>query len=102
MAGRLAAEHPDRLTTAARKQDRGHRLYLDIPRNAYTQTAVAPFTVRARPGAPSPCRSPGSSSTPRTCPRRWTIANAADQARARPWSGMTVRPDVLSGSAWRR
>lgn len=48
----LAAAHPDRLTTAARKKDRGDRLYLDIQRNAYAQTAVAPLTVRARPGAP--------------------------------------------------
>ncbi|KAK1185700.1 non-homologous end-joining DNA ligase [Streptomyces sp. NBS 14/10] len=96
----LVAEHPDRLTTAARKQDRGDRLYLDIQRNAYAQTAVAPFTVRARPGAPvavpitwEQLDDPG--------PRRWTIANAADQARARPWSGITGRGRAL-GPARRR
>ncbi|MET9346294.1 non-homologous end-joining DNA ligase [Streptomyces termitum] len=48
----LVRRHPDRLTTAARKKDRGDRLYLDIQRNAYAQTAVAPYAVRARPGAP--------------------------------------------------
>jgi bifunctional non-homologous end joining protein LigD len=34
-----------------RKEQRGDRLYLDIMRNAYAQTVVAPYTVRARPGA---------------------------------------------------
>jgi len=31
---------------------RGGRVYLDIMRNAYAQTAVAPYSVRARAGAP--------------------------------------------------
>ncbi|MGC3004033.1 non-homologous end-joining DNA ligase, partial [Streptomyces sp. G35A] len=52
VADTLAAAHPDRLTTAARKKDRGDRLYLDVQRNAYAQTAVVPYTVRALPGAP--------------------------------------------------
>ena len=42
VAGTLAAAHPDRLTTAARKKDRGDRLYLDVQRNGYAQTAVVP------------------------------------------------------------
>ncbi|MFI6034347.1 non-homologous end-joining DNA ligase [Streptomyces sp. NPDC051315] len=98
----LAAEHPDRLTTAARKKDRGDRLYLDVQRNAYAQTAVAPFTVRALPGAPV--------ATPLTWeqlddpglgPRRWTIADAVEQARTHPWSGVTGRGRAL-GPARRR
>ncbi|MFF7177063.1 non-homologous end-joining DNA ligase [Streptomyces sp. NPDC008121] len=52
LTGLLAARHPDTLTTEARKKARGDRLYLDIQRNAYAQTAVAPYAVRARPGAP--------------------------------------------------
>ena len=47
----LAARHPDELTVEQRKEQRGQRLYLDIMRNAYAQTVVAPYTVRARPGA---------------------------------------------------
>jgi bifunctional non-homologous end joining protein LigD len=35
-----------------RKGKRGDRVYLDIMRNAYAQTAVAPYAVRPRPGAP--------------------------------------------------
>lgn len=47
-----AAREPDQLTTAQRKDKRGQRLYLDIMRNAYGQTAVVPYAVRAKPGAP--------------------------------------------------
>ncbi|MGO4757025.1 DNA primase small subunit domain-containing protein, partial [Streptomyces sp. 2MCAF27] len=98
----LVAEHPDRLTTAARKQDRGDRLYLDIQRNAYAQTAVAPFTVRAVPGAPVAMPITWEQlDDPDLGPRRWTIANAADQARARPWAGITGRGRAL-GRARRR
>jgi bifunctional non-homologous end joining protein LigD len=47
----LARRYPDELTVEQRKEQRGDRLYLDIMRNAYAQTVVAPYTVRARPGA---------------------------------------------------
>jgi len=43
---------PDELTTEHRIAKRGSRIYLDTNRNAYAQTAVAPYSPRARPGAP--------------------------------------------------
>ncbi|MDQ1035124.1 bifunctional non-homologous end joining protein LigD [Streptomyces sp. V3I8] len=90
VADTLAAAHPDRLTTRARKKDRGDRLYLDIQRNAYAQTVVAPFTVRAAPGAPVAVPvSWEQLDDPQLGARRWTIADAADQARTKPWSGMS-------------
>ena len=52
VAQRLAAEDPDHLTTEFTKQKREGRLFLDVNRNAYAQTAVAPYAVRARRGAP--------------------------------------------------
>jgi bifunctional non-homologous end joining protein LigD len=74
VAGRLVAEHPGALTTAARKAERGTRLYLDTLRNNYAQTAVAPYAVRAKPGAPvatpiswSELDEPGLDA------RRWTL-----------------------------
>jgi bifunctional non-homologous end joining protein LigD len=51
LAAVLAARHPGELTSAARKDSRGDRLYLDVMRDAYAQTVVAPYAVRARPGA---------------------------------------------------
>jgi bifunctional non-homologous end joining protein LigD len=49
---RLAATDADRLTTEFIKQRRGGRLFLDVNRNAYAQTAVAPYSVRERGRAP--------------------------------------------------
>jgi bifunctional non-homologous end joining protein LigD len=48
----LAKRHPDRLTCEQRKDRRGHRVFLDYLRNAYGQTSVAPYALRAKPGAP--------------------------------------------------
>lgn len=63
----LAEAHPDRLTTAARKKERGDRLYLDVGRNAYAQTAVAPSASAPAPAPPWPPRSPGPSWTIPPC-----------------------------------
>ncbi len=47
-----AGHYPDRLTTEIRKEKRGGRLYVDISRNAYGQTTIAPYSLRAKRGAP--------------------------------------------------
>jgi bifunctional non-homologous end joining protein LigD len=52
IAQRLAAADPQHLTTEFTKQKREGRLFLDVNRNAYAQTAVAPYSVRGRRGAP--------------------------------------------------
>lgn len=76
ITSRLAREHPDELTIEHRKSKRGRRVFLDDLRNAYGQTAVAPYAVRARPHAPvaTPLhwREAGASSLH---PRKYTIRN---------------------------
>lgn len=52
MAEHLAGSHRDRLKVEQRKDKRRRRLYLDVMRNAYGQTAVVPYSLRAEPGAP--------------------------------------------------
>lgn len=52
LANRLAERHPQELTIEQRKNKRGDRIFLDYLRNAYGQTAVAPYAVRAIEGAP--------------------------------------------------
>jgi bifunctional non-homologous end joining protein LigD len=94
LAAVLAARHPDVLTTEQRKDSRGNRVYLDIMRNAYAQTVVAPYAVRAREGATvaTPLHwdevedknlEPGAFSL-RTVPGR--LAGTPD-----PWAGMARR-----------
>jgi len=48
----LVNEHPDMLTLEMHKENRKNRIFLDILRNAFGQTGVAPYAVRALPGAP--------------------------------------------------
>jgi bifunctional non-homologous end joining protein LigD len=48
----VAADDAKHRTVEARKDKRGDRVYLDVMRNAYAQTAVAPYSVRGRAGAP--------------------------------------------------
>jgi bifunctional non-homologous end joining protein LigD len=103
MAESLAREHPDALTIEQRKKARRGRLYLDIMRNAYGQTSVAPYSVRALPGAPV--------ATPlaldelddkRLHPRRWHMKNILRRLGQRddPWED--IRRHAASARRARR
>jgi len=48
----LAGQQPKLMTVEQRKNKRGDRVFLDDLRNAYGQTSVGPYAVRAKPGAP--------------------------------------------------
>jgi bifunctional non-homologous end joining protein LigD len=52
VAGLVVQRDPEHVTLAKRKAKRGGRLFLDTWRNGYAQHAVAPYAVRALPGAP--------------------------------------------------
>ncbi|MGW2474195.1 non-homologous end-joining DNA ligase [Streptomyces sp. NPDC001665] len=86
VADALVTRHPDRFTTEARKKARGGRLYLDVQRNAYAQTAVAPYAVRARPGAPvaAPLAWEDVDDLALDA-RRWTLSDADALADRDPW-----------------
>lgn len=51
-AALAAAAHPESMTLAFRKKDRGDRVFVDWLRNAPYSTSVVPWSLRARPGAP--------------------------------------------------
>jgi len=44
--------YPELLTTEIRKEKRAGKIFIDFLRNAYGQTGVAPYSVRARENAP--------------------------------------------------
>ncbi|MGP3983184.1 non-homologous end-joining DNA ligase [Streptomyces sp. KR80] len=87
----LAERHPDRLTTEARKDKRRGRLYLDTQRNAYAQTSVAPYAVRARPHAPVATPLAWDElDDPGVGPRHWTLRTIPDRLadHGDPWKGL--------------
>jgi bifunctional non-homologous end joining protein LigD len=104
VARELVARHPSQLTLEQRKDHRGGRLYLDLMRNGYAQTAVPPYAVRARPEAtvatPLDWEELGDPSlqpawfTLRTVPNR--IATKPD-----PWAGMAEEARNLAGAGKR-
>jgi bifunctional non-homologous end joining protein LigD len=52
VAGELVARRPGELTTEFYKEKREGRLFVDVNRNGYAATAVPPYAVRPKPGAP--------------------------------------------------
>jgi bifunctional non-homologous end joining protein LigD len=87
----LAERYTDRLTTEARKDKRRGRLYLDSQRNAYAQTSVAPYAVRARPHAPVATPLAWDElDDPGVGPRHWTLRTIPDRLadQGDPWKGL--------------
>jgi bifunctional non-homologous end joining protein LigD len=48
ISNKLTSNYPNKYTTEIRKDRRMGRLFLDVARNAYAQTSVAPYSLRAR------------------------------------------------------
>lgn len=96
----LARRHPDRLTTEIRKTARKGRIFLDYLRNEYAQTAVAPYSLRARPGAPVATPLDWDElSASGMGPRRYTLENLFRRLGRKddPWKGMARRARSLDG-----
>ncbi len=88
LAEQLRAQRPSQYSTAPRIADRKGRLYLDTTRNAYGQTGVAPYAVRARPGAPVATPLDWSElQQSRVHPRRYGLRNIGRRLgqKADPW-----------------
>jgi bifunctional non-homologous end joining protein LigD len=103
----LAARNPDLVTLQQRKDKRDCRVYLDIMRNAYAQTIVAPYVVRARPAAPVAIPLYWGEVADRGLePRRFTLRTVRgrlgelDQA-GDPWTGLTKRRYSLTAAGTR-
>jgi bifunctional non-homologous end joining protein LigD len=85
----LAARHEETLTTSWRKERRGGRVLVDTARNTYAQTVVAPYSVRAIPGAPVATPLAWEElEDPQLHPRRFTLRDVPDRLERRgdPWA----------------
>lgn len=88
MAATLAERHPDELTVEFSKEDRGDRLFVDVLRNAPAQHAVAPYTLRPKPGAPV------------AVPLRWEEVDSSWRPQATPLASLWRRLGALSSDPW--
>jgi len=52
IAEKLAKKYPEKFTIEHRKSKRGGKIFIDYLRNAYGQTSVVPYSLRALPDAP--------------------------------------------------
>lgn len=95
----LVEQDPEHFTTQVRKKKRGGRVYLDVGRNAFGQTAVAPYAVRPHPGAPvaTPLEWEELNRSGLTS-RSFTVESVPRRLghRADPWKGMGRRAGSLS------
>jgi bifunctional non-homologous end joining protein LigD len=94
-----AAREPRLFTVEQRKAKREGRILIDVLRNAYAHTAVAPYAVRPRPGAPvatplhwDELRDPG------TRPDRWTLRTLPHRLErdGDPWRDIARQGQSLS------
>jgi bifunctional non-homologous end joining protein LigD len=80
---------PARFTVNSRKAMRARKIFIDYLRNDRGSTAVAPYVVRARPGAPVALPLDWKEITPALRPDKFTLATVPALLRARkrdPWA----------------
>ncbi|WP_412929444.1 hypothetical protein [Halomonas sp.] len=83
LARKLHDEMPEETTLEQRKDKRGDKVYIDVLHNDYGQTAVLPYSVRARAGAPvaMPIRA-DELGDGNLLPDRYTLKNAFQRQAA--------------------
>jgi bifunctional non-homologous end joining protein LigD len=86
----LVQRYEDKYTLAQRKKKREGRIFLDMLRNAYGATSVAPYSVRARPEAPVATPISWDELRDGASPRDWTLKNITRRMGQKedPWAGI--------------
>jgi bifunctional non-homologous end joining protein LigD len=100
LGAEVAEGSPDTLTTEWRKNKRGGRILVDTARNTYGQTVVAPYAVRALPGAPVATPLAWEElSDPELSARSWTLNTVGRRLadRGDPWGDIARHAATLPG-----
>jgi bifunctional non-homologous end joining protein LigD len=109
LASAMAAAAPDRFIAKVSKAARRGKIFIDYLRNQRGATSVAPYAVRARPGAAVSMPVPWSALTDKLRPDQFKIADAV-RKRADPWKDFFATRqtidrkvvDLLTGNAGRK
>jgi bifunctional non-homologous end joining protein LigD len=93
----LIAEHPDAYTLAIPRAGRENKILIDIGRNAGAGTAVAAYSLRARPGAPVSTPLAWEELTARLSPARFNAKTLRARLRrvGDAWAGYWDARDQL-------
>ena len=101
IAANFATAAPDRFTINPLKRERSNRIFLDYLRNDRGSTAVAPYVVRARPGATISLPLDWNEVNARLDPSRYTLASVPKLLASRkndPWAGMIKHRQTIAAA----
>lgn len=96
----LAEQEPDRFTATLSKAARKGRLFIDYLRNERGSTAVAPYSTRARKGAPVAMPVSWEEAATLKAANLFSLAEAVERAQGpSPWQGYDAIRQSLPKSA---
>jgi bifunctional non-homologous end joining protein LigD len=91
LAGAMAADDPDRYVATATKSKRNNRIFIDYLRNSHDATAIAPYSTRARAGAPVSVPIDWSELGTLKSASQYTVLNLLGRLKRQrkdPWAGI--------------
>jgi bifunctional non-homologous end joining protein LigD len=91
VAASMAVDEPDRYVASATKSKRNNRIFIDYLRNSREATAVAPYSTRARPGAPVSTPVEWSELGALKSANQYTVLNLATRLKRQrkdPWASI--------------
>jgi bifunctional non-homologous end joining protein LigD len=95
----LERSAPEAYTTQFAKAGRGNKILIDYLRNNRTNTSIAAFSTRARPGAPVSTPLTWTELSPAIAPDRFTLKTVPQRMRslrADPWKGYRTSRQKLT------
>ncbi|MCV3736896.1 DNA ligase D [Rhizobium sp. TRM96647] len=105
LADRMAADNPEKYVATIAKAKRGGKILIDYLRNQRGQTAVAPYSTRARPGAPVSMPLAWDELDASLGPAHFTVLNAGKRLAALPsdpWADFRKSAAPLPGAGARK
>lgn len=96
IAKEVVNNNPELTTLEIRKEKRDNKIFIDILRNNYAQTAIAPYSLRSLPNAPvaTPI-SWDEAFTKDLRPDRYDIFTAFEHSKTEPWKNFYKNKNKL-------
>jgi bifunctional non-homologous end joining protein LigD len=86
IASEMAADSPQRFIAKMTKSERAGKIFIDYFRNSREATSVAPYSTRARAGAPVSAPVSWQALPKTTAGNEFTVLNVKKKLKADPWA----------------